>query len=106
MICCDDTTSVHPSVTFWLINESHLPLEPELARRHADLMRIAGVSLAMCVIRNLLNGHKSSRRTKTAGRQADVDARPLSPTQVLGLRAALYFLRVHSDGQLQAERDE
>ncbi|GLQ87721.1 hypothetical protein GCM10007898_12880 [Dyella flagellata] len=104
MICSDDTTHVHPSVTFWLINESHLSLKPEQAKRHANLMRLAGTSLAMCVIRNLLNKHKSSRRTKADDGSAD--ARRLSPTQVLGLRAALYFLRVHSDGQLQIERDE
>ncbi|RUL77493.1 hypothetical protein [Dyella choica] len=106
MICSDDTTRVHPTVTFWLINESHLPLEPEQAKRHANLMRIAGASLAMCVIRNLLRDHKTARQAKAAGRQADIDARQLSPSQVQGLRAALYFLRVHSDGQLHAERDE
>ncbi|GLQ89039.1 hypothetical protein GCM10007898_26110 [Dyella flagellata] len=104
MICSDDTTRVHPSVTFWLINESHLSMEPEQAKRHVELMRLAGTSLAMCVIRNLLNKHKSSCRTKAADGSAD--ARRLSPTQVLGLRAALYFLRVHSDEKLQADLDE
>ncbi|HUB91839.1 MAG TPA: hypothetical protein VMA74_19115 [Dyella sp.] len=38
-------------------------------------------------------------------RPIDIGTCPLSPTQVEGLRAALYFLRRHGEGLLQAERD-
>ena len=101
----DHTARVCPSEPFWLINKSLLPLDPVQARRHTQLMSIAGTSLAMCVIRHLLRGHQISRRKNRAQCPADVDAWPLSPTQVEGLRAALYFLRRHGEGLLQAERD-
>ncbi|GLQ89472.1 hypothetical protein GCM10007898_30450 [Dyella flagellata] len=38
---------------FWLIHETELPSDPELARRHIDLISVTGTALAMCVIRNL-----------------------------------------------------
>ncbi|GGA41149.1 hypothetical protein GCM10010981_32940 [Dyella nitratireducens] len=101
----DHTARACPSKPFWLIEESQLPPDPEQARRYIQLMSIAGTSLAMCVIRNLLRCDRVARRPKPAHRPADVDARPLSPTQVEGLRAALYFLRQYGDGLLQAERD-
>lgn len=101
----DHTARACPSKPFWLINEPQLPPDPEQARQHTQLMRIAGTSLAMCVIRNLLRCNDVSRRTKRVHRSADIDTLPLSPTQVEGLRAALYFLRRHGDGLLQAERD-
>jgi hypothetical protein len=92
----DHTARACLSKPFWLIDKPQLPPDPERARQYTQLMSMAGISLAMCVIRNLLRHHGVSR---------DMDAWPLSPTQVDGLRAALHFLRRHSDGLLQAERD-
>ncbi|GGA17004.1 hypothetical protein [Dyella nitratireducens] len=94
---------VRPSQPFWLIDESKLPSDPEHARRCISLMHIAGTSLAMGVIRNLLRYCEASSRAKHP--PADSNAWPLSPTQVEGLRAALYFLRRYGDGLLEAERD-
>jgi len=106
MVCSDHTTRVYVPEPFWLINERHLALELEEVRQHMSLMRTAGVSLAMCVIRNLLRCNQAACRAKPADRLSDSNASLLSPTQVQGLRAALYFLRLHSDGMLRAERDE
>jgi len=101
----DHTARACPSKPFWLINQPQLPSDPEQARRHRQLMSVAGTSLAMCVIRHLLRCHESAHRARRADRPVDVDIGPLSPTQVEGLRAALYFLRRHGEGLLQAERD-
>ena len=90
---------------FWLIHEPQLPQDPEQARRHIDLMGVTGTALAMCVIRNLLRRDEVSRRAKRAYDLLPVGSQSFSPTQVEGLRAALYFLRRHSDGLLQAERN-
>ncbi|RUL78251.1 hypothetical protein [Dyella choica] len=106
MICNDNTTSERPSELFWLIHEPQLPRDPEQAKRHTSQMKIAGTSLAMYVIRNLLKHEKALRRKKEAPAPSDTEAWPLSPTQLQGLRAALYFLRIHSDQLLQAERGE
>ncbi|RUL78951.1 hypothetical protein [Dyella choica] len=106
MICNDHTTHERPSELFWLINEPQLPSDPKQAKRHTYQMRIAGTSLAMCVIRNLLRHHDAYRRKKATLTPSDAEAWPLSPTQLQGLRAALYFLRIHSDQLLKAERDE
>jgi hypothetical protein len=100
----DHTARACPSKPFWLIDKPSLPPDPEQAGRHTQLMSIAGTSLAMCVIRNLLRCYDASRRVSQVP-PTGMDAWPLSPTQVDGLRAALYFLRRHSDGLLQAERD-
>lgn len=95
--------TTRPAEPFWLLNESELPLDPEHARRYASLMRIAGTSLAMGVIRNLLRCSEASRRAKR--QSPGLDAGQFSPTQVEGLRAALYFLRRYGDGLLEAERE-
>jgi len=97
------TACKRPSEPFWLIDESLLPFDADHARRYASLMRIAGTSLAMGVIRNLLRCSEASRRTKR--QSGELDAGQFSPTQVEGLRAALYFLRRYGDGLLEAERE-
>ncbi|GGA17039.1 hypothetical protein [Dyella nitratireducens] len=102
MILTPHTTRGLPSEPFWLIHESKLPLSPEDASQYTSLMRIAGTSLAMGVIRNLLRCSEASSRTKQ--QPPDPAPWPLSPTQVEGLRAALYFLRRYGDGLLEAER--
>jgi hypothetical protein len=96
-------TRERPTEPFWLINESKLPLDPEHATRYTSLMSIAGTSLAMGVIRNLLRCYEASSRT--THQPLDPAPWPLSPTQVEGLRAALYFLRRYGDGLLEAERE-
>lgn len=96
-------TRERPSEPFWLINESKLPLDPEYAKEYTSLMSIAGTSLAMGVIRNLLRCSEASSRT--THQPLDPAPWPLSPTQVQGLRAALYFLRRHGDELLEAERN-
>ena len=101
----DHTARACPSKPFWLINESQLPSDPEQARWHLQLMSVAGTSLAMCVIRHLLRCHGTAHRARRGDRPVDIGTWPLSPTQVEGLRAALYFLRRHGEGLLQAERD-
>lgn len=96
-------TRERPTEPFWLLNESKLPPDPEHARQHTSLMSIAGTSLAMGVIRNLLRCCEASART--THQPLDPAPWPLSPTQVEGLRAALYFLRRYGDGLLEAERE-
>lgn len=99
------TARARPSDPFWLVSESRLPQNPEQAKQHTSLVRIAGASLAMGVIRNLLRCNDASKRTKMLDTSSDVDPCRLSPTQVEGLRAALYFLRLYGDGLLRAERE-
>jgi hypothetical protein len=67
-------------------------------------MRFSGTALAMSVIRNLLRCNEAFHRAKPVHSLPGAGAWPLTPTQVEGLRAALYFLRVHGEGMLQAER--
>jgi hypothetical protein len=104
MATAQDTARARASEPFWLINEPQLPPDPAQIQ-HAHLMRMAGASLAMSVIRNLLRHSERARRKGATDRPADAAPWALSPTQVQGLRAALYFLRLHSDALLQAERD-
>jgi hypothetical protein len=106
MACADHTTRSRPPELFWLINEPQLPPDPEQAKRHANLMRISGVSLAMYVIRHLLKRYETPPSTRTIDQLPDDHNLPrLSPTQVQGLRAALYFVRLQGDQLLQNERD-
>ena len=100
------TARAHTPEPFWLINESQLPLPPDQARQHTSLMRIAGTSLAMGVIRNLLRCSEASSRAKLASIPPNVCPCAFTPTQIEGLRAALYFLRRYGDGLLEAERGE
>ena len=103
MACADHTTRSRLPELFWLINEPQLPPDPEQAKRHANLMRVSGVGLAMYVIRNLLRRYEMS--APKADQPPDAHLPRLSPTQVQGLRAALYFVRLHGDRLLQNERD-
>lgn len=102
MACADHTTRSRSPELFWLINEPQLPPDPDQARRHANLMRVAGTSLAMYVIRNLLKRHEA---TASGADQSDANLPRLSSTQVQGLRAALYFVRLQGDRLLENERD-
>jgi hypothetical protein len=93
---------VRTALPFWVVNELELPFEPDEARRYANLMRAAGASFAMGVIRHLLKQIDASSRPKTFERLGQV---PFGPTQVQGLKAALHFLRRHRDGILESEHN-
>lgn len=99
-------TRERPSEPFWLINESKLPLDPEYAKEYTSLMSIAGTSLAMGVIRNLLRCSGAASRAKLVSISPNVCPCAFAPTQIEGLRAALYFPRRYGDGLLEAERGE
>ena len=105
MAAIQHTARVRASEPFWLINEPQLPMGLEQARQHTQRMRMAGTSLAMGVIRNLLRHSEPPYQAKKAPRPADTGLWAFSPTQLEGLRAALYFLRRHSDALLRAERN-
>ncbi|RUL72510.1 hypothetical protein [Dyella choica] len=106
MATTQHTARVRTSEPFWLIDENQLHLDPKDAKQHTYLMRVSGVSLAMGVIRNLLRHSNAHRRTRIADQVTDATLWPFSPTQVQGLRAALYFLRRHNDEMLKDERNE
>ena len=106
MACSDHTTRSRPPELFWLIHEPQLPPDPEQAKRHANLMRISGIGLAMYVLRHLLKRYENPPSTRTMDQLPENPSLPrLSPTQVQGLRAALYFVRLHGDRLLENERE-
>jgi len=91
---------------FWLVNEPQLSTSPELAARHARVLRVGGTSFAMYVIRNLQRHGKHAYAARLADGQLQTGRCLFTATQVEGLHAALYFLRQYSDGLLKAERNE
>ncbi|RUL77615.1 hypothetical protein [Dyella choica] len=68
-------------------------------------MKLAGTSLAIHVIQNLLRNSEAFSRAKAADRLPAPGQWPLSSSQVDGLYAALYVLRRHGDNMLMAEQD-
>lgn len=101
----DHTARACLSEPFWLVNEPQLPLSPALARGHTCLMRVAGASLAMSVIRHLLKNRTIVDPEMLADPPCHAGPWLFTTTQVQGLRAALHFLRRYSDGLLRAEQD-
>lgn len=99
----DHTARACLSEPFWLVNEPQLPLSPEQARRHTYLMRVSGASLAMYVLRHLLRNSATYDGAKLAELSPSGHSWLFTSTQIEGLRAALYFLRLYNDGLLRAE---
>jgi hypothetical protein len=105
MVSRNHTSRTFPTEPFWLDDAVRLPKDPQRSKRFAYLMKLAGTSLAIHVIQNLLKHSRDCIGEKAVDGQPGPGAWPLSPTQVDGLYAALYFLRRHGEDMLMAERD-
>ncbi|WP_126685959.1 hypothetical protein [Dyella choica] len=104
MVSRHNKARVRPSEPFWLGEPSRHPKDPQRGERYTYLMKFAGTSMAIHVIRNLLKNSEAFHVARAADRPPEPGQWPLSPTQVDGLYAALYFLRRHGDDMLMAEQ--
>ncbi|GLQ86716.1 hypothetical protein [Dyella flagellata] len=105
MVSKNSTTRARPSETFWLGEPPRFPKDPQRNERYAYLMKFAGTSVAIQVIRGLLKSSEAFNRAKAYNRLPEPGALPLTPTQVDGLCAALYFLHRHGDAMLMKEHE-
>ncbi|GLQ88234.1 hypothetical protein [Dyella flagellata] len=105
MVSKHNTARTRPTEPFWLGQLSQHFKDPQRGERYAYLMKLAGNSLAIQVIRNLLKNNEAFNLAKAANKPPAPGAWPLSPTQIDGLCAALYVLHRHGDAIMRAEHE-
>lgn len=79
-------------------------LNPAKADPHTPITKLAGLTLANHVIRQMLSDSEAFHHALANGEQAKAGLRPLNSTQTDGLHAALHFLRQEVDA-MNSERD-